>query len=1141
MNTTKMNKRIRLLLLPPCMLITASGLFAQTASSSEINDENVITLSPFEVTGDNDVGYQATSTLAGTRLRTDLRDVGSSISIVNEEFLRDTGSQNIEDVLIFTPNTEIGGLGGNHSGSQGASAIPEQQRDDPSGGLTRVRGLASADLTRDYFLTNIPFDTFNTDRVEVQRGANSALYGLGSPGGIVNASTIKADFLGNRGRARFETDQYGTARYSMRHNQMIGDHVAVRIAALSEDKGFEQKQAFMEDNRLFGAVTVKLPLNLTVRGSAEIADRHSSNPDYIPPNDAISPWINFGKPIVATPSDGGRLFRTTGDFIPGVVNNRVMTLAASGTSSGLSRFYQDPSNPESTYGGPVFIRAGELPNPWASATPSTTGEWMYLQPRTETDIIRLNGVRSDGTPVAEGTAGFYNGGFVSNQILDRSIYDYRENLFSGGMAQQKVDWENYSASIEGNYFDNRVGFTMSYNEERFYSSGNNSLQGNIQRSIFIDPNAYLLNTVDGTATGGLVPNPTFGRPVMSGPSGGNKIQNDRDSTRLQGYAEVRFDDFMNEDSWMTKLLGKFTLTGLLDESTHFNETQYSARSDPLEWSVLTTQLGSGDENGFVWPAQRSGQLFALPVGDNSFNFLTINSINDLAGVGIQGVSHGRARSNMNGNVRGTFTGFNPNSDTFNTFDSRVNTIWEEDGFNAASHANKRYTTVESEVFVGQHALWDNTLVLTGTWRSDKATSTGIGVGNLPAPRRDVKDVYDPVYVAGPQVQGPHPVTADDESTSYSIMLHTPPFLRDRLPFELSIYKSKADNFIPGGGNVDIYNRPIGATSGATEEMGFIIEGLDGKLSARFNWYESGVLNNRFENSAVSAPAGILLSLAQEFDNPANVAQGFTVSQVQAILPPQGVIDVSGFVVDWNNPEAATIDRNSSDTGTQDFTSEGMEVEIAYNPIPEWTLLFTAGQQETVASNTFPVMQDFLDTHVLPQWINSSFAQNYFVNDAGTQTLAELAQTAIVENVQRGALQDGNPAKEQAEWRFAFNTSYNFGANSEIIPKWFGNLTVGGGLRWQDEVGIGFKVARNSLGDFAQDINQAFYADSTTHLDLFARMSYKLKSDRSFDFQINIKDATNHDGLIPFIANPDGSLLYRISEGRLISASATLSF
>src|SRR5690606_35264563 len=127
-------------LLVPCVAASVAGLSAQSTTNPTSTPEEVITLSPFEVTGTEDVGYQATSTLAGTRLRTELRDIGSSISIVNEEFLNDTASNNLEDVLIFTPNTEVGGLGGNFSGSQGASPIPEQQRDNPSGGVTRVRG-----------------------------------------------------------------------------------------------------------------------------------------------------------------------------------------------------------------------------------------------------------------------------------------------------------------------------------------------------------------------------------------------------------------------------------------------------------------------------------------------------------------------------------------------------------------------------------------------------------------------------------------------------------------------------------------------------------------------------------------------------------------------------------------------------------------------------------------------------------------------------------------------------------------------------------------------------------------------------------------------------------------------------------------
>ncbi len=105
----------------------------------------------------------------------------------------------------------------------------------------------------------------------------------------------------------------------------------------------------------------------------------------------------------------------------------------------------------------------------------------------------------------------------------------------------------------------------------------------------------------------------------------------------------------------------------------------------------------------------------------------------------------------------------------------------------------------------------------------------------------------------------------------------------------------------------------------------------------------------------------------------------------------------------------------------------------------------------------------------------------------------------------------------------------------------GDLTVGGGYRWQDRTGIGFRVDTNVLGDLALDINQPFKAPRKGYIDLFARTRYPLKNDMSLDLQLNIKDLTNHDGLIPFVANPDGGRFYRIEEGRLISASATLNF
>jgi hypothetical protein len=82
---------------------------------------------------------------------------------------------------------------------------------------------------------------------------------------------------------------------------------------------------------------------------------------------------------------------------------------------------------------------------------------------------------------------------------------------------------------------------------------------------------------------------------------------------------------------------------------------------------------------------------------------------------------------------------------------------------------------------------------------------------------------------------------------------------------------------------------------------------------------------------------------------------------------------------------------------------------------------------------------------------------------------------------------------------------------------------------------------NELGDLALDVNQPFNAARKDYVDLFARTSYELGNDLSLDLQLNIKDLFNNDGLVPFVANPDGSKFYRIEEGRLISASATINF
>ena len=160
------------------------GVYAQNVTPDEtegVDDENVYELSPFEVSTDSNVGYLATSTLAGTRIRTDLKDVGSAISVVTEEFMQDTGATDNSTLLQYTTNREVAGTRGTYAGLGNGVTLDESANLRSPAGAQRVRGLASADNTRDFLVTDIPWDSYTAGRIDIQRGPNSILFGLGSP------------------------------------------------------------------------------------------------------------------------------------------------------------------------------------------------------------------------------------------------------------------------------------------------------------------------------------------------------------------------------------------------------------------------------------------------------------------------------------------------------------------------------------------------------------------------------------------------------------------------------------------------------------------------------------------------------------------------------------------------------------------------------------------------------------------------------------------------------------------------------------------------------------------------------------------------------------------------------------------------
>ena len=132
------------LLLAP--LLPAQSL-APAAAVTPARDE-IVELSPFQVSAEAFQGYYASQTLAGSRLRMNVDEIASSVQIVTPEFMLDVGAANLNQLLLFTTSTEASGINGNFSDfNVGTTSTGDKfSRVNPQGSQ-RVRGLAASHRT----------------------------------------------------------------------------------------------------------------------------------------------------------------------------------------------------------------------------------------------------------------------------------------------------------------------------------------------------------------------------------------------------------------------------------------------------------------------------------------------------------------------------------------------------------------------------------------------------------------------------------------------------------------------------------------------------------------------------------------------------------------------------------------------------------------------------------------------------------------------------------------------------------------------------------------------------------------------------------------------------------------------------------
>jgi outer membrane receptor protein involved in Fe transport len=145
--------------------------FAQSASKSEKTDD-LVELSAFTVKENADNGYVASESVTGTRVRTLIKDLPFAVSVITSEFMQDFDFFDLAKDMAYTANL-------NGVDTQGNS---------------NLRGYGATFYLRNGFYRLGLVDRVNTDRIEVIKGPNAAVYGQTSPAGLINIVTKKPKF-----------------------------------------------------------------------------------------------------------------------------------------------------------------------------------------------------------------------------------------------------------------------------------------------------------------------------------------------------------------------------------------------------------------------------------------------------------------------------------------------------------------------------------------------------------------------------------------------------------------------------------------------------------------------------------------------------------------------------------------------------------------------------------------------------------------------------------------------------------------------------------------------------------------------------------------------------------------------------------
>ena len=1142
------------------LLVFSSAGFAQAVAPAQ--EDDTVVLSPFVVDTTQDRGYAATSTLAGTRLRTSLADIGSSISVLTKEFLRDVNATDNESALLYALNTEVGGPRGNFSGGVSVSTQNTNELalfSNPSGN-TRVRGLTSADNTRNYFLSDIPWDGYTVSRVDLQRGPNAILFGLGSPAGVVNTTIDSAEFR-NAGELNADFDQFGSLRVAFKYNQVLIDgQLAARVAVLHNEKKFRQDPAFADDKRLFGALTYRPAalnrngMTFEISGNYEHGSIDSNRPRILPPLDQLSAWWD---PV----SSGGlnkQVFnplltrqltdQNSEQFLPSLGGYRSAALVS--VPVGNMFGFETPSRylarrPDGTIIESVDATGGDGPFPQSNA------------------YGRVTMRRYDEWAAAAGLPFAGSGGYLPATMTDPTVFDFYNKLMDGPNKGEWSDWDVFDVSLTQTFLNDNLGYQLSAFKQDM--DGGQWAALGWQNRIMMDVNTHNL---DGT------PNPNVGRAFIEEElrDSNRTYVSDRDAWRAQGFAQFDFDE--RSDSFWARLLGQHRLTASYSE-----EGQKRDDRSIKGWNLDTASMANFTDHPWLEGSGAINTAFRYYLSDD------LRGASSSRGAGLSNIAMPFITSrggvmpvryfdntwiagpevdpgafwqspdvNDESETRLTQASNPANSRGWTTRDVNVVTFFSEgtthNGLSPrdylTSYARLSEFDVESLTGVWQAYFWDRSIIGTYGYRKDKARSylleSGYRANNYRADTQSAD--LDPSRY---NYDNPNGKVNELETTTrnWSVAMHVNRLLgtRDFLPLNVSLYYNKGENFAPLAGRIDAFRESLPPPAGETEEYSVMLATKDQKYMLRATKFETSVTN-----ASSTGSIGNMWALEQTLGFTANMMRDFrsgrvpwanhsddaaVVNRLQNQIAPawfQFERDLRDtfpqYVTAWmgpNTPFGTDSNENVSTQApggfsyTEDSISKGYEFEFLANPTPNWRLMLNAARTKAVRDQVPGVAFRSVASYIDNVYMNTDVGLApvwWHQNTFGGREIGPYA--SFRPDWLRLSALNGQVQPEVRKWRANLVTSYDF---NEGVLDGFG---VGGAYRWEDRSIIASAPIKNEDGSSGVNLNAPFYAPSNEFVDVWFSYRRKLTDRINWRIQLNIYNLFGKNELVPVNASVDAA-------------------